>query len=198
MKKEHLQSGRKRQKLATRKRILEAANELLKEGKALNMDDIAKKANISRATIYRYYSNTDSIATELILQLSVPDSEKLVEKFSGENLLKAMLGIQASHINFVLKNENPSKKFLGAFLSSSDPKLERGQNRITAVRNFLTLNEKKINDADKEKLATIAVLLMGVEAILVTKDVCGLNNKKSKETLQWAMEMLLKGCSLSE
>ncbi len=197
MNNKHLQSGRRRQKLATRKKILEAASKIAKLNKPLNMDEIAQTAGISRATIYRYYSNTDSIATELILHLNVPDGEKLAKKHVNDSLSEAMLGIQASYLDFILKNENPSKRFLGAFLSSSDPKLERGQNRITTIRNYLNSNGKAIKESDKEKLATIAVLLMGIEAILVTKDVCDLSTEKSKETLKWAMEMLLKGYSIS-
>lgn len=194
MNKEHLVHGRKTQKLKTRKKILGAAHKLLKLKRALTMDDIAKEAGISRATIYRYYSNTDSIATELILQMNVPDGETLTAKFKDQALLDALLGIQDNYLKFSFNNENPSKKFLGAMLSSSDPKLERGQNRITAVRSFLAQNNSGLKAEEKEKLAHIAVLLMGIEAILVTKDVCGLTNTQSKESLRWGLEMLIKGC----
>ncbi len=194
MNKEHFLSGRKQQKLNTRTKILRAANKLSKQKRPLSMEDIASEAGISRATIYRYYSNTDSIATELILQLNVPNGETLTEKFKDKGLLDALLGIQETYLDFIFKNENPSKKFLGAILSSSDPKLERGQNRITAIRNFFAANDTALTKQEQEKLATIAVLLMGIEALLVTKDVCGLDHEQSGETLRWGLEMVVKGC----
>lgn len=39
---------------------------------------------------------------------------------------------------------------------------------------------------------------MGIEPIIVTKDVCGLNNAESKELLKWGMELLLKGFSFEK
>ena len=189
----HLSSGRKAQKLQTRQNILKAANYLVKNNQALNMDDIAEQAGISRATIYRYYSNVEEIATELILQLNVPDPDKLYFDFKDVNLSEAMKGIQNAYLDFIFNNENPSKKFLGALLSSTDQKLERGQNRITAIRNFLESKDLNVSKDEKEKLSAIAVLLMGIEAILVTKDICGLTNEESRATLNWAMERILKG-----
>lgn len=195
MKKEHLLSGRKKQKLTTRRKILQAANELLKSKRALSMEAIASKAGVSRATVYRYYSSTDSIATELILQLNVPSGDSLKEKFNNQPLMEALLGIQETYLDFIFGNEIPSKKFLGAMLSSSDPKLERGQNRITAIRNFFEENETGLSEDTKKNLTHVAVLLMGIEAIMVTKDVCKLSNAESRETLRWGLEMLVKGCS---
>ncbi|WP_198439897.1 TetR/AcrR family transcriptional regulator [Pareuzebyella sediminis] len=194
MKKEHLLSGRKRQKLTTRRKILQAANELLKSKRTLSMEAIASKAGISRATVYRYYSSTDSIATELILQLNVPSGDSLKVKFNNQPLMDALLGIQETYLDFIFGNEIPSKKFLGAMLSSSDPKLERGQNRITAIRNFFDDNETGLSEGAKKNLTHVAVLLMGIEAIMVTKDVCKLTNVQSRETLRWGLEMLVKGC----
>ena len=105
MSNEHLNSGRKAQKLQTRKKILKAANNLVKNNQALNMDAVAQEAGISRATIYRYYSNTEDIATELILQLNVPDAEKLNSGLKGTNLTDAMKSIQNAYLDFILKSK---------------------------------------------------------------------------------------------
>lgn len=190
----HLSSGRKAQKQQTRQKILKAANDLVKNhSPPLSMDEIAQEAGISRATIYRYYSNTEEIATELILYLNVPDSEKLMSDWEGKNFYDGLKGIQNAYLDFIFNNEIPSKKFLGAILSSADPKLERGQNRITSVREFLASKDIQMNPDEKENLSVIATLLMGIEAVMVTKDVCGLDNKKSREVLNWALDRILKG-----
>lgn len=189
----HLSSGRKAQKQQTRQKILKAANDLVKNHSPLNMDEIAKEAGISRATIYRYYSNTEEIATELILYLNVPDSGKLMSDWEGQNLYDGLKGIQNAYLDFIFNNEIPSKKFLGAILSSADPKLERGQNRITSVREFLASKDIQMNPDEKENLSVIATLLMGIEAVMVTKDVCGLDNQESRKVLNWALDRILKG-----
>ncbi len=192
--KEHLEFGRTEQKQHTRSRILMAAHRLLESGNPLTMEDIAKEARVSRATIYRYYSNIDSLSTELVLHLNLPNPDTLITKYKNEPLDTAFLGIQQHYLNFILANENASRKFLEAFLSSSDPQLERGQNRISTVRKYLASQDIELDPSVQEKLVRIAVLLMGIEAVITSKDVCGLSNAETKETLEWALKMMLKGC----
>lgn len=193
--KEHLAFGRREQKLNTRSKILMAANHLLEKGEGLTMENIAREAQISRATVYRYYSNVDSLSTELVLQLNVPNTETMVKEFEVEEMNKALLGIQETYLKFILENEAASRKFLGAVLSSADSKLERGKNRLKALQAYFNSKEVNLNKDQIQKLIHIAVLLMGIESIIVSKDVCGLSDKKSKETLSWGLEMILKGIS---
>ncbi|MFC4218763.1 TetR/AcrR family transcriptional regulator [Flagellimonas marina] len=193
MKNEHLQSGRKNQKQETRRRILLAAQQLLEMEQELTMENIAEQAGISRATIYRYYTNIDALSTELLLQLNVPDPTDLIEQFRNNSLQDAMLGFQKAYLKFVLDNENTSRKFLVAVLASSNPK-QRGQNRISVVRDYFASSTIDLDSQKKKKLMNIAVVLMGIESIIATKDVCDLSTKESIETLQWGLKMIVKGC----
>ncbi len=195
--KEHLQTGRTAQKLNTRSKILVAAHKVLEKGEDLTMESIASEANISRATIYRYYSNVDSLSTELILHLNIPNKENMVEELREENLHPALLSIQHTYLDFILDNEAAARKFLGAILSSSDSKLVRGKNRLNALKFYFESRKTDLKKDELEKLIHVSVLLMGIESIIVSKDVCGLDDATSKETLQWGLEMILKGISVS-
>ena len=195
--KEHLQTGRTEQKLNTRSKILVAAHKILEKGEDLTMESIASEARISRATIYRYYSNVDSLSTELILHLSIPNKDTMVEELKEEKLSSALLSIQNTYLDFILNNEAAARKFLGAILSSSDPKLVRGKNRLKALQSYFESRRNQWDREKTEKFIHIAVLLMGIESIIVSKDVCGLDDATSKETLQWGLEMILKGMSVS-
>lgn len=192
--KKHVEFGRTVQKLNTRGKILEAAHRLLEQNKSLSMETVAQEAGVSRATIYRYYSSTDSLATELVLQLNVPGAKRLADQHKNKSIPDGLLGIQNTYLDFIINNESASKAFLGAILSATDTKLERGQNRLQALRNFFEFKGKDLTPDLQKKLIHVSVLLMGIESIIVSKDVCGLNNEESKETLQWALEMVLKGC----
>ncbi|MGX1928751.1 TetR/AcrR family transcriptional regulator [Flagellimonas sp. 2504JD4-2] len=196
MSENHIASGRKKQKLKTRNRILEAANRLIESGNDITLEDIAKEAEVSRATIYRYYSNIDSLSTELVLHLNVPSTDTILEEFSGNGVKTSILGIQKIYLDFILETEKASKKFLAAFLSTTDSKLVRGQNRITALKEFFRQHSTDIDAKTQSKLIHLTVLLMGIESIIATKDVCGLNSKESVETLQWGLQMILKGCEI--
>lgn len=194
---EHLQTGRTEQKLNTRSKILMAAHRILEKGEDLTMETIANEAAISRATIYRYYSNVDSLSTELILHLNIPNKDSMVEELKEQKLDTALLSIQNTYLDFILDNEAAARKFLGAILSSSDPKLVRGKNRLWALQSYFESKGSHWDTEKTKKFIHIAVLLMGIESIIVSKDVCGLDDATSKETLQWGLEMLLKGISVS-
>ena len=189
----HLESGRTAQKQQTRRKILLAANQLLEKGIGLSMEAIAKEAAISRATIYRYYSSIDSLATELILQLNVPTQPQIDKVVTGKNLKADLTNIQEIYLNFILENEVASRKFLGAVLSSADPKLERGKNRLHALTHYFEQFPSSFAAKDHQNLINVSVLLMGIESIIVSKDVCGLEADEAKNALRWGLEMILKG-----
>lgn len=196
MSKGHLESGRQKQKQETRNSILQAASKLVEQEIPITMENVAAEANISRATIYRYYSNIDSLSTELVLQLNVPNTEALLEQHANHNLKDALLAVQQEHLNFILEHENTSKKFLGAALLS-DPKLERGQNRRNLLKKLFAEKAPDMNSKETEMLVSLGVLLMGIEAVIASKDVCALSNEKMLHTLKWGLDKILDA-SLSE
>lgn len=196
MKEKHITSGRKKQKQNTRDKILEASRKLLEKKVALTMENVAESAGISRATIYRYYTNIDSISMDLILQLDVPKPDSFFgnDKETSEN--DTLLNIQKAYLDFSLRNEQTSRKFLAAVLASSNPQMRRGKNRINTLRECFKSNNVDLNEEEKEKLIHLSVLLMGIESIITAKDVCELDNETTFETLSWGLQMILKGCGL--
>jgi len=68
----------------------------------------------------------------------------------------------------------------------------RGARRKKSLMMLLENKAQHMSAQDKENLANITTVLMGIEAFVVTKDVCGLNNVESKNLLNWGMEKLLE------
>lgn len=58
--------------------------------------------------------------------------------------------------------------------------------------------KKQLPKEQYERLINIASVLMGIDALIVTKDVCGLSNDESSELLKWGMQMIIKGIGLDE
>ncbi|ROO89900.1 TetR family transcriptional regulator [Actinocorallia herbida] len=90
---------------ARRARLIQAAHELASEGgyPAVTMHDVADRAGVARATVYRYFSSKDHLLTEVaadwarviedIAGAAVGDP---VERLSG--LLEALVGIAADNL----------------------------------------------------------------------------------------------------
>jgi len=71
-------SGRTRQKLRTRKAILEAARRLLANGGGVpSIEAVAEEAMVSRATLYRYFPNLDILLAEVPLDAGARSAAEL-------------------------------------------------------------------------------------------------------------------------
>src|SRR3982751_3242893 len=69
---EHESHGRVLQKRRTRQALLEAANRLRGRGIVPTIEDVAAEAQVSRATVYRYYTAVDSLVADALFQVDLP------------------------------------------------------------------------------------------------------------------------------
>ena len=192
MNKHYIQKGRKTQKLKTRDKILRSTQKLLEKNKGISLEDVAKEADISRATIYRYYSSIDVLAAEAVLDLNTKSSEDLYDEVAGKDLEEAILSMQDYYNQLTIDNESGFRKYMSVVLNNDQSDKMRGARRKKSLMMLLENKAQQLSAEDKENLANIATVLMGVEAFVVTKDVCGLNNVESKKLLNWGMEKLLE------
>ncbi|MDR5589371.1 TetR/AcrR family transcriptional regulator [Christiangramia sp. SM2212] len=192
MKKKYLGSGRKNQKLKTRDKILNSTQALLEKKKDITLEEVANHAKISRATIYRYYSNIDILAAEAILDLSTKSSEEIIEEVKDLNLKEAIMHIQKYYNDLAIDHEPGFRKYLSVTLNADQNNKMRGARRKKTILMLLQQREKNMHPDEIEKLANLATVLMGIEPFIVTKDVCHLNNEESKKVLSWGLEQFLE------
>jgi AcrR family transcriptional regulator len=196
MKEEYIKTGRTNQKLVTRERILVSAQHFIKKGLEFTLEDVAKKTGISRATIYRYYSKVEILANEAGLDISTKSPETINGDLKGKNLEEKILGVQEYYNTLTLDHENAFRKYLSTVLTSSSSEVKRGARRIKTLQ--LALESTAITPKEKKDLANLSTILMGIEPLIVTKDVSGLNNRESLELLKWGMKLILKGFFVSK
>lgn len=195
MNKLSLEKGRVQQKLQTRTEILKAAKALMKKRKKITLEDVATEAGISRATIYRYFSNVDLLFTEASLDIHHRSPEELAEEAKGLSIDQRILYLQQYYNHLALKHENGFRRYLSAALneSVSNNKKIRGARRVSALKLALKPFKKQMSPKTFDNLINVSTVLMGIDALVVAKDVCGLNNKQTSSVLQWGIEMLIRG-----
>ncbi len=191
MKEKYIQTGRINQKLETREQILESAQYFLSNGHDFTLEDVAKKAKISRATIYRYYSNKDVLANEAVLDIKTKNPEVLFDEIKNPDFEKTILEIQEYYNTLAIDHEPAFRKYLSTIITSSPKELKRGARRKKTLE--LALKDTRFSNKEKEDLANLLTILMGIEPLIVAKDVAGLNNEASKEVLTWGAQLILKG-----
>lgn len=194
-----LKKGRIGQKIKTRSAILKAAKALMKSKEELSMENIASKAGISRATIYRYFTDLELLILEASLDVNFKDPGEISDSVSGLELEEKLHGIMEYFVKLTQQHEVLFRQYLSAVLKVSVNSKERirGARRVKAIEQALDEKQVRLKQEDKEKLIHISTLLMGIESLVVAKDVCGLNNRQSADLFTWALDMILKGMQVS-
>ena len=195
MNKRYLSSGRTNQKLETRNKILASAQHYLNKGLEFNLEDIAQKTGISRATVYRYFSNIDILAAEAGLDFSAESPEDLFNNLKGNEIHDKILEIQDYYNKLALDHENLFRKYISVVLDSNTSTIKRGARRTMTLK--MALEETNFTQKEKENLSNLFTILMGIEPLIVTKDVCNLNNKESIELMKWGIDLIFKGLEAS-
>ncbi|SFR52489.1 DNA-binding transcriptional regulator, AcrR family [Robiginitalea myxolifaciens] len=187
----YLNTGRTNQKQETRDKILRAAQHFLDQGIDFSLEDVARQSGISRATVYRYYSNAELLAGEAVLDIKTKKPQLLAEEVKDRKLEDQILSIHDYYNGFAIANENAFRKYLATTLSSEPGKVDRGARRVKTLE--LVLQDSDFTKAERQELVNIFTVLMGVEPLIVMRDVCGLDVEESRRLLRLGSEMLLKG-----
>lgn len=195
MDKTKITKGRVKQKLQTRLEILNAAKELMQKEEKITLEDVAKKANISRATMYRYFSNIDLLFTEATLDIHHKSSDQIFEEVRDLPFADRIFYIQKHYNELAQKNEIVFRRYLSAVLAESivSKKQLRGARRMKSLNKALEQFKGTLSNDIFKKLISISSVLMGIDSLVICKDVCNLNNEDTEDTLKWAIEMILKG-----
>lgn len=191
MSKEYVQSGRSNQKQETRKKILKSAQYFIEKGKEFNLEDVANRSGISRATIYRYFPNVDVLSAEAGLDVSTLDPAELYARLKRNDLKEDILDVQKYYNTLAASHEGLFRKYISTILDQGTKTPERGARRKKTLK--LLFEEQKMSPKEKEDLSNLLTVLMGIEPLIVTKDVCGLDNKESLRLLSWGLELLFNG-----
>lgn len=191
MKNDYINTGRTNQKQETRDKILKGAQYFINKGMAFSLQDVANKTGLSRATIYRYYSNVEVLAAEASLDIKTLSPEGIIKELEGKNLEEMILGIQDYFNTHATENENAFRKYLSFVIVSNPSEIKRGARRKKTLQ--LAFDKTSFADREKNDLMHLLTILMGIEPLIVTKDVSGLSNEESHKLLRWGMELILKG-----
>lgn len=191
-----LKSGRQSQKRKTRQNILASAQKLLSMGQPFTLEDVAKHSKTSRATVYRYFSNIDILCSEAGIDFHTKTPEELIEDSKHLSLLEQILYVQNYFNELSFNNEAAFRKYLSVYLKEDFTNkigTVRGARRTATLELVLESYKKKLGESTYKKLIANATVLMGIEPVIITKDVVGLDNSSAKKSLAWGFEMLLKG-----
>jgi AcrR family transcriptional regulator len=189
---------RLRQKLRTRAGLLDAARRLAEQGKPPTVAEAADAAMVSRATAYRYFPTREALLVELPLEVAAPTVESLFSDGAPPDPEDRVALVQNALYDLARDHEIEFRLFLRSSLmrtpSASDAGSDpfRGARRLDLLEAALAPLAGELPAEDVDRLRTALSMLVGVESMVVLRDVLRLDHDEACAAGEWAVRELVR------
>lgn len=191
------QDPRSAQRRRTRAALLAAATQLIRAGEEPSVARTAEVADISRRTAYRYFPTQEQLLTEATLEQLRPEIERSFE-FVGDRpedrvaaVVRAMQAEAAASEPLLrtmirLTVERPE--------AADDVALPivRGSRRIDWIEGALAPAREVFSPTAFARLVSAISFCVGAEALIVLRDIRGLDRREAAEISVWAARALVR------
>jgi AcrR family transcriptional regulator len=203
------EDGRINQKRRTRDAVLAAAQHLLRAGQTPSVAEAADVARVSRATAYRYFPTQKYLLIEAALESAkTAINELLVRAVPSDDPAVRLDTLVQALQQVTLEQEDAFRTLLQLSLESHAAGGQQGdvlEGRLRGGRRIGWIEEAlrplgpsfKNAPATFRRVVAALALCLGIEALIVLRDVCGLEAAEAVEVSRWAAQALLQA-GLSE
>lgn len=191
--------GRSAQRRRTRAAILAAASRLIAGGADPSIDDIALAADVARRTVYLHFPTLD----QLLLDASVGAlSAQTVDAALGTDGGSGETGNAAERVDALLRSmasSAPETLPLGRKIIrltvDAPPRAageqRRGYRRLEWIECAIQPLRDTLTDEQFDRLRGALALVAGWEAMVVLRDICGMQPDREEDVLRWAAQGLV-------
>ena len=194
------------QKERTKRAIIRAALELLREGSMPTVAAAAERAMVSRATAYRYFASQGELGEALATATpAIAAIDQLVDDLSSSDVEERLLEVVEAYNQIVIADETHMRNMLRVLQDNwlkagldgeGDKTFVRSQTRLRWIDQVLGPLEQLTEEWRLRLRAALAITL-GIESIVSLKDACGLDDDDALAVLRWAAVAMLRA-GLSE
>jgi AcrR family transcriptional regulator len=196
-----MRDPRANQKERTRAAIVEAATRLLRDGKAPTVADAAEAAKVSRATAYRYFPTPEALMLEVSgITPAYVHIEELVRGLTGGDVEDRLARFMRDMNGTTFADEAQMRMALKIYLDTwfaargngqDAPPVREGR-RMRLLESVLDPVRRGMTKQQWQRLQSALALTVGVEPMVIMKDVCRLGDEEAQEVLLWVAKVLLK------
>lgn len=192
---------RANQKERTRQALVEAATELVRSGREPTLAEVAERARVSRATVYRYFATPEALLIEVAqVNPAAEPVERWLEALDVDDPGERLRGLLNTFNKVALAEQVTLRTALRAYLDTTLENHRRGEpsaavregRRTRWLDEILAPVRQQLTPAKWRRLRGALSLTLGIEAIVVQKDVCQASNAEALATLDWAAQALLR------
>jgi AcrR family transcriptional regulator len=192
---------RANQKARTRAALVEAAGDLIRQGATPTVAEAAEAARVSRATAYRYFPTQEALLLEVsAVGLAAAPVEEVLAGLDTDDPRERLRAVHDSFHPIALEHEVSLRTALRVYLDtwleatrrSEDPPSVREGRRMRWIDTVLAPVRSQLTDAQHRRLRSALALTIGMDALVVMKDVCHLGDAEARAVLQWTAEAVLQ------
>lgn len=189
---------RTKQKARTRAALLESAAKLIREGRRPTVEEAALAAGISKRTAYRYFVSQEHLLADASLDslrarmdemlASIPDSTDVHARIAS--LAVALRRLAETHDAELREMMRASlDRNVGTHESSVPP--ARGHRRLEWIKTSLSPVRERLSTDGYARLINCLAVCLGVDALIVLRDICGVTGLAAEELMIWMANAIL-------
>lgn len=177
--------------------MLEAAADLVREGKTPSVAEAAEAAAVSRATAYRYFPTQESLLIEVATTGGPAWTEdalgSLASSDDAEARVKAVVDALAA---FMVEHDRGLRMMLKVSLERSledegNTPVREGR-RASYLEEALAPLRATLGPDELKRLNAALGMVVGTEALVVLRDVYGLDPAEARSLMRWAASALFR------
>jgi AcrR family transcriptional regulator len=193
-------TGRINQKRRTRTAVLEAAARLVREGKTPSVAEAAEAASVSRATAYRYFPTQESLLVEVATTGGPAWMHDVLGPLASSDDAEARVQAVVDALTAVMvEHDRGLRTMLKISLERS---LEDGRNtpvregrRASYLDEALAPLRGTLPPGELERLNAALGMVIGTEALVVLRDIYGLDPDEARSLMRWAASVLFRAAT---
>jgi AcrR family transcriptional regulator len=185
---------RTNQKARTRADLLQAAIALIRNGERPTVEEAALAAGVSKRTAYRYFVSQDHLLADAALEGLRAVLGGMLEKGLDADDAPSRLSALAIAMNkLAMSHEAELRVMIRASLdtprtNAGEP--TRGQRRMDWINTALAPARGQLNDDLYDKLASALAVSLGIDALIILRDICGLSPDRIESVMTWSAQAL--------
>ncbi len=190
-------TGRVLQKQRTKRLLLDTARALITSGARPTVAEVADAALVSRRTAYRYFPTQRKLLADAALDGLRPIMEAAIAadkpKAGFENWQQRLDILVEKMQGLTLENESLLRTMIHeTVLNEAGARPSRGGRRIEWIEMAIKPLRPRLGGAGYARLVSALALCMGIEAMLVLRDICGLSPRQAVEVSQWMARTMVR------
>lgn len=195
-----LERGRTNQKWRTRRALLDAAVQLIRDGQTPSVAEVADAARVSRTTAYRYFPTQDHLLSEGVLRdATKAEIEGLATAVDGPGTPEQHIDVLVRGYHAWMTRLKPAARaVLRASLQASaadgaHDTPRRPAYAVPMVRHALAPLRAQLGAKRFSCLVSAVVMCLSIESYVALEDVCGLDEGAVENVKRWTARTLIRG-----